>query len=212
MGSLFVLIHYLIGVILFLLHGFGLVILLVLLILLSGLIQNLLGFLFYVIDFLKTAIVVLFLTLIILALLFYCLILGEDVLWGFLDGIRPDQNLLLIQCFKNYPAEGERFDDSTELGQVEFPVSDGEALGGEIDEYFADAYVAVLFELGDVDEVGPGEVVLIDDDELAADFVACGGEVAELVIIYAHLTINIIYIYWSWELQKRWDGPPEVQL
>ena len=78
MGSLLILIHYLIGVILLLLHGFRLEILLVLLILRSGLIQNLLGLLFYVINFLKTAVVVLFLTMIIL--LFYRLILGEDVL------------------------------------------------------------------------------------------------------------------------------------
>ena len=78
MGSLLILIHYLIGVILLLLHGFRLEILLVLLILLSGLIQNLLGLLFYVINFLKTAVVVLFLKMIIL--LFYRLILGEDVL------------------------------------------------------------------------------------------------------------------------------------
>ena len=55
----------------------------------------------------------------------------------------------------------------------------------------------MLFELGDVDEVGSCEVILIGDDELAADFVPGGREVAELVIIYAHLTVNIYGIYWS---------------
>jgi len=80
MTFLVILVHYFLGLIMFLLYGLRLCIQYKFLQLLSWLIQNLLSFFLYVIDLLKTAVIVLLLGLDILTLLFYRLILSEDVL------------------------------------------------------------------------------------------------------------------------------------
>lgn len=125
------------------------------------------------IDLLEATIAVIVIS-VLLILHIGVLVLGEDVT-GLLGGrIGLYHDLVLIQSLKDDLAIREGLNDGTELGQIEFFILDDQSLRGEVDEDLAKCHLAMLLELGDVDVEGPGDVVLVDDDEFFTDLLSTG--------------------------------------
>lgn len=138
-------------------------------------------------DLLEATIVVLVaVTRFLLILLLKTVVFSEDIAGLLGDGVCLHEDIGLIQGLKLYSAEGIRFNDGVELGNVEFFALDDQSLGREVDQDFAQSDVAELFELRDVHVEGASELFFINDDEFAADLVAAGRKMPEFVIVNTH--------------------------
>lgn len=74
-----------------------------------------------------------------------------------------------------------------ELGNIELLLMDGETPSSQVNQNFAKSECSIcLLELGDVNKVGVGDIVLIDHNKTPINFVSFGLVVSELIVVNTH--------------------------